>query len=76
MWDTSRHLIKFITNCNFSDPSYHLPHFYELFARWADEDDREFWRDAAEASRAYLHLACHPDTGLSAEYAEYDGDSA
>ena len=73
MWDTSRHLIKFITNCNFSDPSYHLPHFYELFARWADEDDREFWRDAAEASRAYLHLACHPDTGLSAEYAEYDG---
>jgi len=73
MWDTSRHLIKFITNCNFSDPSYHLPHFYELFARWADEDDQEFWRDAAEASRAYLHLACHPDTGLSAEYAEYDG---
>ena len=73
MWDTSRHLIKFITNCNFSDPSYHLPHFYELFARWADEDDREFWRGAAEASRAYLHLACHPDTGLSAEYAEYDG---
>ena len=54
MWDTSRHLIKFITNCNFSDPSYHLPHFYELFARWADEDDREFWRGAAEASRAYL----------------------
>lgn len=60
-------------NYTFSDPSYHLPHFYELFARWADEDDREFWRDAAEASRAYLHLACHPDTGLSAEYAEYDG---
>ena len=23
--------------------------------------------------RQYLHLACHPDTGLSAEYAEYDG---
>ena len=54
MWDTSRHLIKFITNCNFSDPSYHLPHFYELFARWADEDDREFWRDAAEDRKSVV----------------------
>ena len=57
----------------FSDPSYHLPHFYELFAEYADEEDRKFWKGAAEASRAYLHKACHPDTGLSAEYADYDG---
>ena len=34
---------------------------------------REFWRQAAAASREYLHKACHPQTGLSAEYADYDG---
>ena len=73
MWDPENHLIKFIPNCNFSDPSYHLPHFYELFALWADEADRPFWRKAAEASRAYLLKACHPRTGLCAEYANYDG---
>lgn len=73
MWNLDNHLIKFITNVEFSDPSYHLPHFYECFARWADVEDRPFWRKAAEASRAYLVKACHPVTGLNAEYAYYDG---
>ncbi|MGG1637509.1 glycosyl hydrolase family 8 [Paenibacillus sp. NRS-1760] len=76
MWDPATKLIKFIPESPFSDPSYHLPHFYELFAIHADEQDRPFWRDAAEASRAYLHAACHPETGLSPEYANYDGTPA
>lgn len=73
MWDGSNHLIKFIPECDWSDPSYHLPHFYELFALWSDEEDREFWKKAADASREYLKKACHPVTGLCAEYADYDG---
>lgn len=73
MWEPSNKLIKFIVEMDFSDPSYHLPHFYELFALWANEEDKQFWLDAAQASRDYLHLACHKDTGLSAEYADYDG---
>lgn len=73
MWEPNNKLIKFITNCNWSDPSYHLPHFYELFALWANEDDREFWKEAASASREYLMKACHKETGLCAEYANYDG---
>lgn len=73
MWEPSNKLIKFVTNMDFSDPSYHLPHFYELFAERAYEEDREFWKEAAAASRAYLHSACHEKTGLSAEYADYDG---
>ena len=32
MWNPENHLIKFVTSFEFSDPSYHLPHFYELFA--------------------------------------------
>lgn len=73
MWEPSNKLIKFITECDWSDPSYHLPHFYELFALWADEEDRSFWKEAAKASREYLKRACHPVTGLAAEYADYDG---
>ena len=64
MWEPSNKLIKFIPNCDFSDPSYHLPHFYDLFALWADVEDREFWKEAAVASREYLKKACHPVTGL------------
>lgn len=73
MWNPQNKLIKFIPNCEFSDPSYHLPHFYELFSLLADEKDRAFWKEAAKASREYLKKACHPVTGLAAEYAEYDG---
>ncbi|MDQ0920596.1 glycosyl hydrolase family 8 [Paenibacillus sp. V4I5] len=73
MWNPDHKLIKFVPNCEFSDPSYHLPHFYTLFALWAYEEDRAFWTEAAEASRNYLQKACHPVTGLAAEYAYYDG---
>lgn len=75
MWDLDNHLIKFVPGVDFSDPSYHLPHFYELFAEWANEEDRPFWKKAAEASREYLHMACHPETGLCTDYAKYDGSS-
>lgn len=73
MWNKSNKLIKFIPDCDWTDPSYHLPHFYELFSMWANEEDREFWAEAAKASREYLKKACHPVTGLAAEYANYDG---
>ncbi len=73
MWNRENKLIKFIPEVEFSDPSYHVPHFYELFSRWGNPEDREFWAEAAKASREYLHKACHPVTGLAPEYAHYDG---
>jgi oligosaccharide reducing-end xylanase len=73
MWNPDNKLIKFIPEVEWSDPSYHLPHFYELFALWANPADRPFWKEAARASRAYLPLACHPVTGLAPEYTFYDG---
>ena len=73
MWDPDTKLIRFVTELDFTDPSYHLPHFYELFALWADEADRPFWKAAAHASRAYWVKACHPVTGLCAEYADREG---
>ena len=73
MMNAENHLILFVPGSPFSDPSYHLPHFYELFAEKADEEDRPFWKRAAEASRAYIALSAHPATGMSPEYAEFDG---
>jgi oligosaccharide reducing-end xylanase len=73
MWNRENHQILFVPGIDFTDPSYHLPHFYELFSLWAYEEDREFWKKAAKSSREYLVKACRPDTGFSAEYAEFDG---
>ncbi|MCL6592230.1 MAG: xylanase [Firmicutes bacterium] len=73
MWDSSTHLIKFVPETPFTDPSYHLPHFYELFALMADESDSLFWQKAAAASRGYLHICCDKDTGMAPGLAEFDG---
>jgi oligosaccharide reducing-end xylanase len=59
---------------NLTDPSYHLPAFYELWAEWSvGADDRKFWQEAAETSRVFFHRAAHPGTGLMPEYAHFDG---
>ncbi|MEE3471295.1 MAG: glycosyl hydrolase family 8 [Butyrivibrio hungatei] len=73
MWNRDNHLVLFVPGHPFSDPSYHLPHFYELFAKWGYEEDREFWETAAAESRKYLVKACHPVTGLNPEYGNFDG---
>jgi oligosaccharide reducing-end xylanase len=73
MWDPETKLIKFVPETPFTDPSYHLPHFYELFALWADEEDRPFWKEAAENSRRYLHVACSWRTGLAPNMSGFDG---
>src|SRR5215207_1086473 len=57
---------------SFTDPSYHLPAYYELWARWA-EHDNDFWNEAAQVSREYFKKAAHPETGLMPDYANFDG---
>ena len=77
MFDAATHLVNFVPNLesrslSLTDPSYHLPHFYEMWARWADKDNA-FWCEAARASRQYLRRAAHPVTGLTADYTTFDG---
>jgi oligosaccharide reducing-end xylanase len=59
-----------------TDPSYHLPAFYELWARWGPETDRPFWSAAAAASRDFFSKATNPDTGLAPNMASFDGTPA
>lgn len=73
MWNRDNKQILFVPGIDYTDPSYHLPHFYELFAEYVDEEEKDFWKAAAKASRDYLAVACHPVSGMNAEYAEFDG---
>ena len=45
MWNRGNCQILFVPGSSFTDPSYHLPHFYELFAKWANEEDRGFGQE-------------------------------
>jgi oligosaccharide reducing-end xylanase len=57
---------------SFTDPSYHLPAYYELWSRWAQRDN-EFWSGAAQVSREFFKKTAHPQTGLMPDYANFDG---
>ncbi|MFO1478512.1 MAG: glycosyl hydrolase family 8 [Verrucomicrobiota bacterium] len=76
IFDDSHRMVRFTTdqaNWGHTDPSYHLPAFYELWALWGPEEDRAFWKEAAAASREFFQKTTHPKTGLSPEYANFDG---
>ncbi len=57
----------------YTDPSYHIPAFYEVWARWADDGRSDFWYECARKSREFLHKAIHPETGLNPDMCQYDG---
>lgn len=56
-----------------TDASYHLPAFYEIWARVSPVADRPFWQQAAKVSRDYFYKAAHPKTGLTPDYGNFDG---
>lgn len=57
---------------NFTDASYHLPAFYELFARWGPEKDRAFWLRATDVSRELFARVTNPQTGLAPDRNNFD----
>ena len=57
----------------FTDPSYHIPAFYEVWAKWADDGRSDYWLTCAAKSREYLHKAIHEQTGLNPDMSQYDG---
>ncbi len=58
---------------SYTDPSYHIPAFYDVWAKWANDGRSNFWKSCADKSRKYLHKATHPVTGLTPDYSAYDG---
>jgi len=69
-------MIRFVPGmrrADFTDPSYQLPAFYELWARWGPKPDRAFWAQAATVSRGFFEKTTNPKTGLAPDYANFDG---
>jgi oligosaccharide reducing-end xylanase len=60
-------------NYNWTDPSYQLPAFLEIWAMYAGDGHERFYRDCADSARAFLHRACDAVTGLNTDYAEFSG---
>jgi oligosaccharide reducing-end xylanase len=60
-------------SANFTDPSYHLPAFYELFAADGPAGDATRWRQVASTSRAFFVSSAHATTGLHPDYATFAG---
>lgn len=60
-------------NYNFTDPSYQLPAFFEVWALYAKDGHEQFYRDCADTARAFLHNACSSPTGLNADLTGFDG---
>jgi oligosaccharide reducing-end xylanase len=74
MFDATHKLVVFVpsTWASFTDPSYVVPAFYDLWACF-DAKNADFWRAAAAAGRAFFPKATHPVTGLAPDYAAFDG---
>lgn len=75
MFNPSNHTVVFAPNwdnINFGDPSYCLPGFMELWARWT-ESNKDFWAQTAEAARKLLRLSCNSESGLFPDYCQFDG---
>ena len=76
MFNKKEKMVVFVPQgraADFTDPSYHLPHFYELWGRWAEKNNK-FWCEAATASRKFLKRTINPKTGLAPDYAQFNGE--
>ncbi|MBN1646830.1 MAG: RICIN domain-containing protein [Spirochaetales bacterium] len=74
-FDQSRGLVRFIPGSDFTDPSYILPHFYELWAEWCDDTaEAAKWKNIADKSRQYLRMMIAKNSAcLNPDYANWDG---
>jgi endo-1,4-beta-D-glucanase Y len=77
LFNSTQKQITFVpygNSAGFTDPSYHLPAFYQLWSYWAsDLSRRSFWAECASKSRQMFPLFANATTGLMPDYAEFDG---
>jgi oligosaccharide reducing-end xylanase len=77
MTEEAHSMIRFVpegdgSNEGVTDASYHLPAFYELWARWGPVEDRAFWAKAADVSRQLYPTITGPNTALTPERSNFD----
>lgn len=65
--------VPFADAAKFTDPSYHLPAFYELWAMWGAKEHKQDFLDFAAKSREMFPRFANEKTGFMPDYANYDG---
>jgi oligosaccharide reducing-end xylanase len=60
-------------SASFTDPSYHLPAFYELFAANGPAADATKWRSVASTSRGFFVTSANATTRHHPDYATFAG---
>ncbi len=76
IFDVEHKLINFTPDGNgwtYTDVSYNLPAFMEIWAEFADDGREDFWRECAATAREYLHKATDPVTGINPDLTHFDG---
>lgn len=70
--DEKTQMVRFspVNGNDFTNPSYHTVAFYRMFAEATGD---ESWLTVAKNSIEYLKKAAHFETGLCADYSEFDG---
>jgi oligosaccharide reducing-end xylanase len=73
--NAANNLVVFFPNTSnaFTDPSYNLPAFYELYALDGPAGDAGRWNTIADASRRLLVNSANGNTGLHPDYANFNG---
>lgn len=64
--------VPYASSAKHTDPSYHLPSFYQLWSFWAN-NNRWFWAELANKSREMFPKFANAQTGLMPDYANFDG---
>lgn len=72
IFNRSNYLVQFLQNSGYTDPSYILPAFYEVWACF-DTKNQAFWKNAVTAARSFFQKTAHPNTGLAPYLANFDG---
>jgi len=76
LFDASSHQVTFCpigSAATYTDPSYHTPAFYGVWALVANTTaDQTFWTTAQSASRDYFQKAFN-SLGLNPDYSNFDG---
>lgn len=66
--------VPYAESAKHTDPSYHMPAFYELWSKWAN-NNRQFWKECADKSREMYPKFANSTTGLMPDYAEFSGEA-
>jgi oligosaccharide reducing-end xylanase len=65
-------IVRFDPGCDYTDPSYFLPAFYDTWAKKTNYTPAR-WADAATATRDVLVASANPSTGLAPHTSSFSG---